>query len=85
MNWNILVDYIMRSIVNYGFFTFVIVPEPSPPFPNPSHVFLDLKKTKIIHLWWGMTEFVLSFVQYFQTQSESICNIIFFFSEQNWT
>ena len=50
MNGNILIDYIMRSIVNYGFFTFVIVPEPSPPFPNPSHVFLDLKKTKIIHL-----------------------------------
>ena len=31
MIWSILVDYIMRIILNYGSFTFIIVPEPSPP------------------------------------------------------
>ena len=36
----------MRIIVNYGSFTYNIVPGPSAPFGNTfsSHVFLDLKK-----------------------------------------
>ena len=48
MKGNILVDYIMRIIINYGSFTFFIVPVPSPPFGNTfsSHVLLDFKKTK---------------------------------------
>ena len=34
-------------IINYGSFTFIIVPQPSPQFGNTfsSHVLLDLKKT----------------------------------------
>ena len=62
MNWNILVDYIMRIIVNYGSFTYIIVPGPSAPFGNTfsSLVFLDLKK--FILFWWGLSDFVLSFV-----------------------
>ena len=34
MNWNILVDYIMRIIINYGSFRFIIVPGPFASFPN---------------------------------------------------
>ena len=38
----------MRIIINYGSFTFFIVPVPSPPYGNTfsSHVLLDFKKTK---------------------------------------
>ena len=63
MNWNILVDYIIKIIVSYGSFTFIIVPGRSPPFPNTffSHRLLGLKKTKFIRFWWGLTEFVLGF------------------------
>ena len=58
MNWNVLVDYMMRIIVNYGSFTFIIVPGPFTPFRNIffSHMLLDLKKTKFIRFLWGLTE-----------------------------
>ena len=64
MNWNILVDYIRRIIVNYSSLTFIIVPGSSPPFGNTfsSHMLLDLKKVKFIRFRWGLMEFVLSFL-----------------------
>ena len=63
MNWNNLVDYITRIIVNYGSFTFIIVPGHSPPFGNTFSSKVLLKRVPMfIRFWWGLTEFVLSFV-----------------------
>ena len=63
INWNNLVYYITRIVVNYGSFTFIIVPGHSPAFGKTfsSHVFLE-RVGMFIQFWWGLTGFILSFL-----------------------